>query len=55
MESSHSEDKMTILMNKVKLLGQDYSGTPHCFPIGMNHNLFNRNVIGTKHFQSFEF
>ncbi|XP_012260855.2 nuclear pore complex protein Nup155 [Athalia rosae] len=28
-----AEDKMVILMTKVKLLGQEYSGTPHCFPI----------------------
>ncbi|XP_014476453.1 PREDICTED: nuclear pore complex protein Nup155 isoform X3 [Dinoponera quadriceps] len=28
-----NEDKMTILMSKVKLLGQEYVGSPHCFPI----------------------
>lgn len=29
-----AEDKMSIVMSKIKLLGQEYSGTPHCFPIG---------------------
>lgn len=29
-----NEDKMTILMCKIKLLGQEYIGSPHCFPIG---------------------
>lgn len=29
-----NEDKMTILMSKIKLLGQEYVGSPHCFPIG---------------------
>ncbi|XP_046432876.1 nuclear pore complex protein Nup155 [Neodiprion virginianus] len=28
-----ADDKMAILMSKIKLLGQEYSGTPHCFPI----------------------
>ncbi|XP_011313670.1 nuclear pore complex protein Nup155 [Fopius arisanus] len=28
-----TEDKMSILMSKIKMLGQEYSGTPHCFPI----------------------
>ncbi|XP_077271412.1 nuclear pore complex protein Nup154 isoform X2 [Temnothorax americanus] len=28
-----NEDKMTILMCKIKLLGQEYTGSPHCFPI----------------------
>ncbi|XP_024941469.1 nuclear pore complex protein Nup154 isoform X2 [Cephus cinctus] len=28
-----AEDKLVILMSKIKLLGQEYSGTPHCFPI----------------------
>ncbi|XP_043495408.1 nuclear pore complex protein Nup155 isoform X2 [Polistes fuscatus] len=32
-EASSPEDKMAILMTKVKLLGQEYSGSPHCFPI----------------------
>ncbi|XP_014205239.1 nuclear pore complex protein Nup155 [Copidosoma floridanum] len=27
------EDKMTIVTSKVRLLGQEYCGTPHCFPI----------------------
>lgn len=31
--ASSPEDKMAILMTKVKLLGQEYSGSPHCFPI----------------------
>lgn len=31
-----NEDKMTILMSKIKLLGQEYIGSPHCFPIGNN-------------------
>ena len=29
-----SEDKIAILMSKIKQLGQEYSGSPHCFPIG---------------------
>lgn len=29
-----NEDKMTILMCKIKILGQEYIGSPHCFPIG---------------------
>lgn len=29
-----NEDKMTILMSKIKLLGQEYIGSPHCFPVG---------------------
>ena len=33
MEPSN-EDKMTILMSKIKLLGQEYIGSPHCFPVG---------------------
>ncbi|XP_029678395.1 nuclear pore complex protein Nup155 isoform X1 [Formica exsecta] len=28
-----NEDKMTILMSKIKLLGQEYIGSPHCFPV----------------------
>ncbi|XP_011350489.1 nuclear pore complex protein Nup155 isoform X2 [Ooceraea biroi] len=28
-----NEDKMTILMSKIKLLGQEYTGSPHCFPV----------------------
>ncbi|XP_012285460.1 nuclear pore complex protein Nup155 [Orussus abietinus] len=31
--SPSAEDKMATLMSKIKLLGQEYSGTPHCFPI----------------------
>lgn len=31
--ASSPEDKMAILMTKIKLLGQEYSGSPHCFPI----------------------
>lgn len=27
------EDKLPIVMSKIKMLGQEYSGTPHCFPI----------------------
>lgn len=34
-----NEDKMTILMCKIKLLGQEYIGSPHCFPIG-NYSYF---------------
>ncbi|KAL0121289.1 hypothetical protein PUN28_008744 [Cardiocondyla obscurior] len=30
---SSNNDKMTILMCKIKLLGQEYIGSPHCFPI----------------------
>lgn len=37
---SSNEDKMTILMSKIKLLGQEYTGSPHCFPIG-NYILHN--------------
>lgn len=29
-----NEDKITILMSKIKLLGQEYIGSPHCFPVG---------------------
>jgi hypothetical protein len=29
-----NEDKMTILMSKIKLLGREYAGSPHCFPVG---------------------
>jgi len=29
-----NEDKITILMCKIKVLGQEYIGSPHCFPIG---------------------
>lgn len=32
--ATSAEDKIAILMSKIKLLGQEYSGTPHCFPIG---------------------
>ncbi|KAG5343295.1 NU155 protein, partial [Acromyrmex heyeri] len=28
-----NEDKITILMCKIKVLGQEYIGSPHCFPI----------------------
>ncbi|XP_018403107.1 PREDICTED: nuclear pore complex protein Nup155 [Cyphomyrmex costatus] len=28
-----NEDKMTILMCKIKSLGKEYIGSPHCFPI----------------------
>lgn len=34
--SPSSEDKLVILLTKIKQLGQDYFGSPHCFPIGMN-------------------
>ncbi|XP_008546864.1 nuclear pore complex protein Nup155 [Microplitis demolitor] len=27
------EDKMTVVMSKIKILGQEYSGTPNCFPL----------------------
>ncbi|XP_020280588.1 nuclear pore complex protein Nup155 [Pseudomyrmex gracilis] len=30
---SSNEDKITILMSKIKILGQEYMGSPHCFPI----------------------
>lgn len=29
-----NEDKIAILMSKIKILGQEYMGSPHCFPIG---------------------
>lgn len=29
-----SEDSMSIVTSKIKLLGQEYAGTPHCFPVG---------------------
>lgn len=28
-----AEDKMVVVMSKIKMLGLEYSGTPHCFPI----------------------
>ncbi|XP_051175538.1 nuclear pore complex protein Nup154 isoform X2 [Leptopilina boulardi] len=31
--SPSSEDKLVILLTKIKQLGQDYFGSPHCFPI----------------------
>ena len=31
---SDPEDKISILTSKIKQLGQEYSGTPHCFPVG---------------------
>lgn len=34
--SPSSEDKLVILLTKVRQLGQDYFGSPHCFPIGMS-------------------
>ncbi|XP_029032284.1 nuclear pore complex protein Nup154 [Osmia bicornis bicornis] len=30
---SSPEDKMTILMSKIISLGQEYSASPHCFPV----------------------
>lgn len=32
-DASTAEDKMTILMSKIISLGQEYSGSPHCFPV----------------------
>ncbi|KAK0174071.1 hypothetical protein PV328_007188 [Microctonus aethiopoides] len=31
-QAQSAEDKMSIVMSKIKMLGQEYSGTPHCFP-----------------------
>ncbi|KAG7189622.1 hypothetical protein KM043_017304 [Ampulex compressa] len=31
--TSSADDKMATLMTKIKLLGQEYAGSPHCFPI----------------------
>ncbi|KAJ8681583.1 hypothetical protein QAD02_017375 [Eretmocerus hayati] len=31
--SASAEDSMSIITSKIKLLGQEYSGTPHCFPV----------------------
>nr|CAD7578934.1 unnamed protein product [Timema californicum] len=32
--SMSGNDKMSVLMNKVKYLGQEYSLSPRCFPLG---------------------
>ncbi|OAD62095.1 hypothetical protein WN48_07748 [Eufriesea mexicana] len=32
-DASTAEDKMAILMSKIISLGQEYSGSPHCFPV----------------------
>ncbi|XP_034940368.1 nuclear pore complex protein Nup155 [Chelonus insularis] len=32
VQTQSPEDKMSIVMSKIKMLGQEYSGTPHCFP-----------------------
>ena len=39
------DDKMAIVMSKIKLLGQEYSGTPHCFSIGNYRLLFGMRRI----------
>ncbi|XP_058794102.1 nuclear pore complex protein Nup155 isoform X2 [Phymastichus coffea] len=31
--SASPEDKLAIVTSKIKLLGQEYCGTPHCFPV----------------------
>lgn len=37
-----NKEKMTVLMSKIKSLGQEYTGSPHCFPIG---NILYRKMI----------
>ncbi|XP_076674265.1 nuclear pore complex protein Nup154 isoform X2 [Andrena cerasifolii] len=32
-DAATPEDKMAILMSKIISLGQEYSGSPHCFPV----------------------
>ncbi|XP_043248348.1 nuclear pore complex protein Nup154 isoform X1 [Colletes gigas] len=32
-DASTAEDRMAILMSKIISLGQEYSGSPHCFPV----------------------
>ncbi|XP_076649143.1 nuclear pore complex protein Nup154 [Halictus rubicundus] len=32
-DTSTAEDKMAILMSKIISLGEEYSGSPHCFPV----------------------
>lgn len=32
-QAQSADDKMSIIMSKIKILGQEYSGTPHCFPV----------------------
>lgn len=39
-DASTAEDKMAILMSKIISLGQEYSGSPHCFPVGNNKILY---------------
>lgn len=34
---------MTILMSKIISLGQEYSGSPHCFPVGNNSFMIQNN------------
>lgn len=34
---------MTILMSKIISLGQQYSGSPHCFPVGNNSFMIQNN------------
>ncbi|XP_001605127.2 nuclear pore complex protein Nup155 isoform X2 [Nasonia vitripennis] len=31
--SASAEDQLAIVTSKIKLLGQEYCGTPHCFPV----------------------
>jgi len=36
--SVSSNDMMTVLMGKMKALGQEYAGSPRCFPVREYHH-----------------
>jgi hypothetical protein len=36
--SVSSNDMMTVLMGKMKALGQEYAGSPRCFPVREYHD-----------------
>lgn len=38
-------DKMTVLMSKIKALGQEYAGSPRCFPVREYCNTSNGTLL----------